>query len=328
MSDVLSNEQINMLLKEIDRMEKSEKKDKSVKVYDFFMPNRFSKERIKILANIFENFSRALSMHLSSIFRVGCTVKVGELREKRFGEFIEAFDDREIMGIIDIRSDSIQKTKEKIVIRMPNKFCLFAYVKMLGDSGDRIYTDKSFIGRSEIECAVLEYFVGGIVPYLNSAWKSFYPTAFEFNSIDNNPKISQVMNENNNIVDIQFELMLSKMKQTLNICVPSGFLDDVFEYIDKNTIETEIVSTESNEENIMSTIEESKLEIRTLLDNIELTLGDVYSLQPGDIIQLDKQKDEDVQMYIGDTVWFTGTLGTSNNNVAVKINDVIRRFNS
>lgn len=328
MSDVLSNEQINLLLKEIDRMEKNEKKDKSVKVYDFFVPNRFSKERIKLLTNIFENFSRAMSMYMSSAFRLGCTVKVGGITEKRFGEFIGGFEEREIMGVVDIHTDDMAYVKEKIAIKMPNKFCLFSYVKLLGDNGDRIYTDKSFIGRSEIECAVLEYFMTNLMPHMSAAWKSFYPVVFEFNAIDNHPKISQIMNENSNIVDIQLELMLSKMKQTLNIGIPSVFLEDVFEYIEKSVSAANIVSSESNEEQIMSSIEESKLEIRTVLDNMELTLGDVYSLQTGDIIQLDKSKDDDVQMYIGDALWFTGTLGTSNNKVAVKINDVIRRFNN
>ncbi len=327
MSDVLSNEQINLLLKEIDRMEKNEKKDKSVKIYDFFMPNRFSKERIKVLTNIFENFSRALSMYMSSAFRVGCTVKVGNITEKRFGEFINSFDDRDLMGIMNIQNDDKPYAKEKVTIRMSNKFCLFAYVKMLGDNGDRIYTDNSFIGRSEIECAVLGNFMTNVAPYLGSAWKSFYPALFDYNSLDTHPKISQVMNENDNIVDVQLEIMLSKMKQTLNICLPSTFLDDVFEYIDNNAMVAGAVSTESNEAEIMSNIEESKLEIRTVLDNIELTLGDVYGLQVDDILLLDKSKNEDIEMYIGDTVWFTGTLGTTGNNIAVKINDVIRRFN-
>jgi flagellar motor switch protein FliM len=327
MSDVLNNEQINLLLKEIDRMEKSEKKDKSVKVYDFFIPNKFSKERLKALANIFENFSRALSMYLSGAFRVGCAVKVGDIREKRFGEFISEFEERELMGVIDINVNNVSLPKEKVTIKLPNKFCLFAYVKLLGDSGDRVYTDNSFVGRSDIECVVLEHFLQNFVPYLNSAWKSVYPVQFELNALDNHPKISQAMSENSNVVDIQLDLMLSKMKQTLNICLPSAFLDDVFEYIDKNTIEPDERSTENNGDQIMSSIAESKLEIRTVLDNIELTLGDVYNLQPGDIIQLDKPRDEAVQMYIGDTVWFTGTLGTSSNHVAVKISDVIKHFN-
>lgn len=328
MSNVVSNEQMNMLLEEIKRMERSEKKDKSVKTYDFFMPNRFSKERIKALANIFENFSRALSMHLSSMFRIGCTAKVEVVKEKRFREFLYAFGDRDLMGVMDLHDNNMIRGMEKIAIRMPNRFCLFAYVKMLGDSGERAYTDNSLIGRSEMECAVLEHFVETLVPYLNTTWKSFYPVEFSYNSLDNHPKISQIINENNTIVDIQFEVMLSKMKQSLNICIPASFLDDVFEYIDKNAVDSEVISSENNEEHIMNSIEDSKLEIRIVLDNIELTLGDVYNLRTGDIIQLDKHKDEDVQLYIGDAVWFSGMLGTSNNNVAVKINDVLRHFNN
>lgn len=327
MSDVLSNEQLDFLLKEINRMETQEKKEKSVKVYDFFVPNRFSKERIKVLVNVFENFSRAMSMYMSSACRVGCTVRVGSISEKKFGDFINSFDERDIMGVMEIQNDDTDYVNEKLLIRMPNKFCLFAYVKMLGDNGDRVYTEDSFVGRSDIECAVLSYFLSNIAPYMTSAWKNFYPAVCEFDSLDTHPRISQVMNKNDNVVDVQLEIMLSKMKQTLNICLPSDFLDEVYEYIDKNTRESGIISTENNEKQIMSSIEESKLLIRTVLDDIELTLGDVYNLQVDDILLLDKSKDEDVQMYIGDALWFTGALGTSGNNIAVRINDVVKRFN-
>nr|WP_243158158.1 FliM/FliN family flagellar motor C-terminal domain-containing protein [Aminipila terrae] len=48
-------------------------------------------------------------------------------------------------------------------------------------------------------------------------------------------------------------------------------------------------------------------------------LEDVYSLKPGDVINLRKPKDSEVAVYVEDKPWYKGRLGEKKGSVAVKI---------
>ncbi len=58
------------------------------------------------------------------------------------------------------------------------------------------------------------------------------------------------------------------------------------------------------------------------LGKSELLLRDIYSLQVGDVINLNKAKDSEVYLTVADKTCFKGYLGTNNKNMAIKISDV------
>ena len=81
MADVLSQSQIDALLKSMSAdAPAQEKKTESVQPlspeeknyikYDFFSPRKFTKEKMKILRSVFENYARILTSQINGIFRV------------------------------------------------------------------------------------------------------------------------------------------------------------------------------------------------------------------------------------------------------------------
>ena len=68
MAETLTQEQIDALLNSAMSggvMETSADKSPPVKDYDFRAPKKFTKERIKILDSIFDNYARLLSSYLN-----------------------------------------------------------------------------------------------------------------------------------------------------------------------------------------------------------------------------------------------------------------------
>lgn len=57
------------------------------------------------------------------------------------------------------------------------------------------------------------------------------------------------------------------------------------------------------------------------LGEAELDLADIYNLQVGDVIDLNKPHDSEVMLYVEEQPWFSGKLGVSNKKIAVKINN-------
>ena len=81
MGDTLSQEEIDNLLNalsngELDADQLNEAPEKSVKNYDFARPSKFSKDHLRTLEIIFENYGRLLSTNLPAYLRKNIQVEV------------------------------------------------------------------------------------------------------------------------------------------------------------------------------------------------------------------------------------------------------------
>ncbi|MBQ4402105.1 MAG: FliM/FliN family flagellar motor switch protein, partial [Synergistaceae bacterium] len=59
------------------------------------------------------------------------------------------------------------------------------------------------------------------------------------------------------------------------------------------------------------------------LGHTVLSLGDVYALQPGDVIKLDELKDSQIDVRVGNQVRFKARPGTLNGHMAVELTKVL-----
>lgn len=328
MSEKINQMQFDLLLKEVERMERETSNERVVMDYNFLTPNRFSKEKIRLVGNIYENYVRALSSYMSSLMRTPCTIRVSEVKENRYSDFANSFSSRELMAVVKIKEPDHPNIHDSIRIRLSNKFCLFTYVKLLGDGSDRIYSDTAYIGMSSVEGAIIEYFMKQIIPIMEGSLKGYYNSELQYDRIDANPKLSHDVKVNETVVIVELEISIAKFRDKINICLPGEFLDRFFDYVDINSKEFITEEKGNNRDEILQTIEESSLELYSILDTTKLSLGDIYNLQVGDVIQFDKKKDEDVYIYIGETPWFSGSVGTYNNKTVVKVNKTFKYINS
>ena len=102
MADVLSQSQIDALLKSMQggggggeepQEAKQEEKAASVKQeketikyskYDFYSPRKFTKDKLKILTSVFENYARIITSRVNGVFRVMTDITVMEVQERRY----------------------------------------------------------------------------------------------------------------------------------------------------------------------------------------------------------------------------------------------------
>ena len=81
-------------------------------------------------------------------------------------------------------------------------------------------------------------------------------------------------------------------------------------------------SSEDSSEQIFNNLRSTSLEIVAELGRTTLQLSDIYSLNVGDVIDLNKKKDSAVYLRIGGQLWFDGLMGVNEKKIAVKVKDV------
>lgn len=106
--DVLSQSEIDALLSAISTGEmsaddmKKEDEVRKVKVYDFKRALRFSKDQIRSLTRIHENFARLLTTFFSAQLRSYVQITVASVDQIPFEEFVRSIPNMTLINVFEV----------------------------------------------------------------------------------------------------------------------------------------------------------------------------------------------------------------------------------
>lgn len=334
MADVLSQSQIDALLssfstegaKALDEIEE-QASEKKIKNYDFKMPKKFTKEQLKVIDGIFENYSRVLSSYLTGLMRVYCKVEVLQIEEQLYYEFNNALPDYVMMAMINmgITDDDVLETN--CIMQLSNPITGAMMDRLMGGEGNYIEMNRDF---TEIEVGLMSNVLSKMAGLLKEPWGSYIETNPVLTTIETNSRVMQSISPDDVVILVMLEMEIKDVKNTVSFCIPALNLESMMsKFGDKWSRSTKKLDPKREKErrlSLMDAIKDSELRIDTVLCETELDLYDVLTLQPGDVIPLNMPIDSNVTVKIGDNVWFDGKLGISNSKKAVKIDNIYKEL--
>ena len=155
MADVLTQAQIDEMLKNVAAgavPEVTQKEEEKVKEYDFRAPKKFTKEQIKVLDGIFENYARLLSSYLTGLLRLYCRVSLVNIEEQRYSEFNNALPDYVLMGMVDMGIKNEEVSETNVIIQISNTITFTMIDRLLGGRGEYRDVNRDF---TEIEITIM-----------------------------------------------------------------------------------------------------------------------------------------------------------------------------
>ena len=165
MSDVLSQSQIDALLKSMqpgggqEEPEKAEVKEKtaseSVKYskYDFYSPRKFTKDKMKILTSVFENYARIITSQINGVFRVMTDITVREVQEKRYYEYVNSLNENDAVTLVEASIQDHNKIMVPLMIYVTPGLVITLIEHMLG-GGDQVIKVEAGYRYSDVEIAL------------------------------------------------------------------------------------------------------------------------------------------------------------------------------
>lgn len=325
MADVLSQSQIDALLNSMQNAENDvvEEKPKAEKYrkYDFYSPKKYTKDKLKMLQNIYDNYSRIATSQINGLFRVASEVEVVGVEEQRYYEFGNALNETDVITLANVKLQDDSKNPPMLFHIAP--LLMGAMIdRMLGGTGTDTLVDISYT-YTDIELALYEKIIKYLVGITNDIWSTYIKLDAQYERIEENPSMFQGISVDETVVIIMLRIQMGEIEGAMNICIPGMLLSNIFEIIDKtkHLADKDASGTRNNREEIMDSIRESKMDVMAQLGIARLNLDDVYNLHVGDVIDLNKPQDSPVAVYVEGQQWFTGQLGSYNKNMAVKIEE-------
>ena len=327
MAEVLSQKQIDELLgnlqsgnTDIQKIEEQTAAQK-VKDYDFLSPKKFTKEQIRLLQSIFENFSRMLSLYLSSQLRISCQTEVLQVEEEEYREFGNALSDSVLVSIMGLHSETYHVEDKQILMEMSRPISFSILDKLLGGNGSGYLVNRDY---TEIELSLLTYLFKQFSSLLKDSWNNYFDLSFSMDSIETNPQMIQSIQPDESVAIVVLNITLNDLQGNLNVCLPAGSLEELFKSYDAKFIKTnkhdDPQEKEDQRESILQQLEGTPLTVSAILGSAEVPLGELLELHPGDIIPLEsKVNPGSITINVEKLEWFKGSLGTFKKNYAVKV---------
>ncbi|MBE6062461.1 MAG: flagellar motor switch protein FliM [Clostridium butyricum] len=322
MADVLSQSEIDALLSalstgELEPDEVSKEENHKVKLYDFNSPQKFSKEHIRTLEVVHDNYARIISNYLTGQTRQNVKVKLETVEQIKYEEFIHSVQNPTIITVF-----KMPPLAGNIIFETNPQFSLQVIDILLGGNGDRKISTKEF---SDIDKNIMRQVTGGMISNLRLAWDNVLEVEPEVEGIETNPAINQTLAPNDPVALITFSVEMNKHSTFINMCIPylsiEKILDKlVVQYSFKN--DDESAKAESRER-IEEGINKVDVEVIAELGRANLTVDDFLKLTIGDVIKLNTKSSSPIKVYVGNEECYYAKPGVSGKNMGVMILDII-----
>ena len=291
--------------------------------YNFKNPKILTKDHLRIINLVHENYAKYISSFLSSILRTECVLNVNldYTDELKYYEYSNALPPSLMLGVFELNP-----IEGAVIIVIQKETCYTIIDRLLGGSGESVYIPDDF---SDIELKILEGFCQNLISYFESAWKNLLDVEPKFIRIETNSRLSQIMPLEESIFVVPMSIKIMDHESTISICLPCLSLEealgDTTIYMVNNRRKN--LDPEANKKTILTNLKTSKVDIRGILGTTNITLQDLLQIQVGDIIDLDIPVETPVVLKIGSKDWFDGEVGVKKNKIAVKIKNVLQYIN-
>lgn len=323
MGDVLSQNEIDSLLAalssgELDVDEIKDRDEKQVKDYDFARPSKFSKEHLRTLEIIFEHYGRLIATNLPVYLRKSCQVEVMNSEAVTYSEFANALSNPVLLGIVNFAP--LQGT---IIIEMASNLGYAIVDRMLGGPGESLDKVREF---SEIELLIIEKIFVICVNLLRDPWANVVDIHPHLERVETNSQYAQIISPSEMIAIITMNVRIGDVEGLMNICLPYITLEDVIDKLNTKYWYSNMQNQDETDyaEAIESLIQRAQIPVKAVLGKCMISVSDFATLQPGDILRLNRRVDEELDVYVGNIRKFTALPGASGDDYAVRVTSVIR----
>ncbi|HWQ43424.1 MAG TPA: flagellar motor switch protein FliM [Desulfosporosinus sp.] len=324
MGDILSQTEIDALLSalsdgQVDAEEmKTTKIQKRIRVYDFKRPNKFSKDQIHSLQNIYENYCRGLTTYFSGNLHSVIESKVLSIEQITYDEFIRSLPNPTVLGLYSL--DPLEGT---VLMEMNPALALTIVDRLLGGQGQDTEKNREL---TEIERTIVENRLTQVIGLTGEAWAEVYELHPHFVSIETNPQFTQIVAPNEMIVLITLEVKIGEAVGIINICMPYLVLEPILDKLSTFFLFSTKAKVTSPEQvqAIRQKIEWAKVDLVAFLGHSEILVRDLLYLSPGDVIPLNQAVKDPLPIYVGEFMKFRSIPGLHGEHLAVQIAEIVK----
>ena len=227
MAEVLSQSQIDSLLKaarsgEMDLEATKEKSgEKKYRKYDFYSPRKFTKDRLKMLGSIFENYTRILNSRINGLLHTTCEIEVESVEEQRYYEFSNALSEGDVLSLAEVEIEKKPQQEETpVLFHFTTSLMLSMMDRLMGGDGNLGMRISAGYNMTDLELKLYESIVKDMIQILGNSWENYLDVDFKFRRVETNPTLVQLIGVDETVVIVGVSIRFPNVSGQMNICLP------------------------------------------------------------------------------------------------------------
>ena len=284
-----------------------------IKDYDFKRPERITKDQIRALQTLHESFARNFSASLSGFLRTIVEVRVANVEQMTYSEFVSGLPNPTSFNLVDCELDG------QICLEVSPLIIYPVIDRLLGGSNENIFIPQRPL--TLIETRLIRKILDRGMTALSEAWEAIGDLQFSLGAMESNPQIVQIVPPNEVVVVIGFELKTGNRAGTMSLCIPFAVIEPVMEDLSaqswfqsgKNRHDTQWGRL------VADRIADAPIELDAVLAETTITLADLRRLEVGDVIVTEKPDASAITVQVEGVPKFLASLGQNRGARAVRI---------
>lgn len=298
----------------VSSKEQADSQGKKVTAYNFWSPDRFSKEQMRAVELVYEDLAEKLTTSIPTFLRTNLKPRLVHTEQGRFHDFLKDLPPNALFHMI-----TLAPLPGYMVITISANV---SYLVLEQRLGGKIEGEAKERPLTDIDQSLLRGLVEHMLNDLKSAWSKLVPLEPSLEDSTINQHWVQMVMGNEKVMLLTFELTIQGTTGTMNVYLPFGTLKPISNVLNPHiwiSGRKEKVIDNSNREVAMQSLKNVLLPVQVKMGSVSLELNEVMNLQVGDVIQLDTKKDQPLVMEVANQKLFKVFVGKVGNQMAVQV---------
>lgn len=297
----------------------SDEDDDNIQTYDLTNQDRVIRGRMPILEIIYERFIRSFRVSLSNSLRKISTISMISTDLLKFGEFVNTLPIPSCMCIMrfnELRGPALLVFESKLA---------YAIIDSYFGGTDRPFTKIEGKEFTQIELSFMKKVMDMAISDLEESWAPVHRIDAQYLRTEINPQFVGVVPPSDVIIATTLEVEFESASGTIMIVVPYSTIEPIKQKLSSsfqtdNDMADSIWTKAMNEH-----IKDAAATLVVKLGEAEMTVGDLITLERGDIIPLNQEASGEVTLAVEGVEKMKCLIGVHKGNRAVQVTKLIGR---
>ena len=295
-------------------------------VYDFRRPDKLSKDHVRALQMLHENFAGYFMSSLAGHLRTQVEVELTSVEQVPYDEYMKTIS-TSLLNILNVDTLSGQAIFEI------DFAILFSML-------DRLLGGKGAAGKvardlTDIEKVLSSNIVEMGLTDLRTAWETVQPLDFALASMETSSQFVQIVPGNDTIVLMLFNIRMGEYWGAMSLCIPYLLIKPILAKLStQRWFVSDRKKTAAHSQQLAQRLNTTAVPCVARLGRTTLTVADLSALTVGQVLPMEvcpasgdphapKDKLGTVDLVIGGSVKFRGRTGLRGKSLAVQIEQVV-----
>jgi flagellar motor switch protein FliM len=263
-----------------------------VRKIDFTRPSKFTADQQRRLERAHENFCRSVSTRMSAELRAGISVELIDTAQLTWANALDEIPRRSISGIVDVAP-----IEGRMLITAELSLLLSLLERVLGGQTGEKPAERTL---TDVDRALVSRIFQTLLDELSISFGDLAELRFGLLDIETERAPAQLAPLSEPTLAMTFEFKVGRLSSTLVLLIPHRAIEPVLKTSAAHQHDAAFAAGAAAA--VSEAMGEVVVELRAEVGSVDMPLGQVLALHPGDILRLDGATQEGAVTLFADAV--------------------------